>query len=74
MPPGCVWGGLYEKIESDWHGGRSGKTKSPAQALSEAGFRWDMNEDAMASEKLAEGIRNFAADQVKLEALLAARF
>ena len=26
-----------------------------------------MNEDAMATEKLAEGIRNFAADQIKLE-------
>lgn len=33
-------------------------------------FRWLMNEDAMATEKLAEGIRNFAADQVKLEKVL----
>lgn len=32
-------------------------------------FRWLLNEDAMATEKLAEGIRNFAGDQVKLEAL-----
>lgn len=38
--------------------------------LSESGFRWAMNEDSMAQEKLAEGIRNFAADQVKLERLL----
>jgi len=30
-------------------------------------FRWMMNEDAMATEKLAEGIRNFSADIVKLE-------
>jgi len=30
-----------------------------------------MNDDAMATEKLAEGIRGFAADQVKLEQLLA---
>ena len=37
----------------------------------EAAFRWRMNEDAMATEKLAEGIRNFAADQYRLEALLA---
>lgn len=37
---------------------------------SEQAFRWAMNEDAMATEKLAEGIRNFAADQVKLEQLL----
>jgi transaldolase len=40
-------------------------------APDEATFRWMMNEDAMATEKLAEGIRNFAKDQVKLEALLA---
>jgi len=38
--------------------------------LTEAAFRWEMNEDAMATEKLAEGIRNFAADQDKLEAML----
>jgi len=35
--------------------------------LDEAAFRWEMNENAMATEKLAEGIRNFAADLVKLE-------
>lgn len=39
---------------------------------SESSFRWAMNEDAMASEKLAEGIRNFNADQLKLEQLLIA--
>jgi transaldolase len=39
-------------------------------AIDETAFRWQMNEDAMATEKLAEGIRNFAADQVKLETLL----
>jgi transaldolase len=36
-------------------------------SYSEAAFRWAMNEDAMATEKLAEGIRGFAADLVKLE-------
>ena len=36
-------------------------------SYSEASFRWAMNEDAMATEKLAEGIRGFAADLVKLE-------
>jgi len=35
--------------------------------MSETVFRWMLNEDAMATEKLAEGIRNFAADLVKLE-------
>ncbi|TLU66869.1 transaldolase [Thalassotalea litorea] len=35
--------------------------------LSEKQFRWLMNEDAMATEKLAEGIRGFTVDQIKLE-------
>ncbi|WP_017430034.1 transaldolase [Vreelandella jeotgali] len=38
--------------------------------LHEAAFRWQLNEDAMAGEKLAEGIRKFMADQRRLEALL----
>jgi transaldolase len=32
-----------------------------------------MNEDAMATEKLAEGIRNFTVDQIKLEQLMRER-
>jgi len=40
------------------------------ESLTEAAFRWRLNEDRMASDKLAEGIRNFAADARKLEALL----
>ena len=35
--------------------------------LTESQWRWQMNDDAMATEKLSEGIRNFAIDQVKLE-------
>ena len=38
----------------------------------EASFRWALNEDAMATEKLAEGIRAFAADAVELEQLMKA--
>ena len=38
--------------------------------LTEEQFRWAHNQDAMATEKLAEGIRNFAADQEKLEVML----
>ena len=38
--------------------------------LDEASFRLALNEDAMATEKLAEGIRAFCADAVKLEALM----
>jgi transaldolase len=45
-------------------------SQSTASALSETEFRWDMNEDAMATEKLAEGIRNFTIDQIKLEDML----
>ncbi len=42
----------------------------PAVQFDEAGFRLALNQDAMATEKLAEGIRNFAIDQEKLESLL----
>jgi transaldolase len=41
--------------------------------LTEASFRWLHNEDAMATEKLSEGIRLFAADSLKLESFLAAK-
>lgn len=47
-------------------------TLAQEEHLDEAAFRWLMNEDAMATEKLSEGIRNFAIDQVKLEKQLAA--
>ncbi len=44
----------------------------PAINYDEAAFRYALNEDAMATEKLAEGIRAFAADAVKLDAILRA--
>ncbi|MCC2605566.1 transaldolase [Planctobacterium marinum] len=50
-----------------------GATTEAPGALSEREFRWQMNEDAMATEKLAEGIRNFAKDQLKLEDMLKAK-
>lgn len=43
------------------------------EAMSEAEFLWEHNQDPMAVEKLAEGIRNFALDQGKLEAMIAAK-
>lgn len=50
------------------------KTLSIAEVpFSEAHFRWDLNENAMATEKLAEGIRNFAKDLVKLEKIIEKR-
>ncbi|KVU66888.1 transaldolase [Burkholderia ubonensis] len=47
-------------------------TDAPAArvAIDEASFRFQLNDDAMATEKLAEGIRTFAADAVKLEKLI----
>lgn len=44
----------------------------PTVAYNEAGFRYALNDDAMATEKLAEGIRAFAVDTFKLEALMLA--
>jgi transaldolase len=44
----------------------------PPVNYDEAGFRYALNEDAMATEKLAEGIRAFAADAIKLEKLMKA--
>lgn len=44
----------------------------PAVNYDEAGFRFALNEDAMATEKLAEGIRAFAVDARKLDNLLLA--
>jgi transaldolase len=37
----------------------------------EKGFRWMLNENVMATEKLSEGIRVFAADAARLELLVA---
>ncbi len=42
-------------------------------SLDEKAFRWLHNEDAMATEKLAEGIRLFTADSIKLEQWLATK-
>ena len=48
------------------------KSAQPAK-MTEGEFRFELNQDAMATEKLAEGIRGFVADQIKLEVALAAR-
>nr|BFE90001.1 transaldolase [Pseudomonas brassicacearum subsp. brassicacearum] len=68
---------LEKKLAADE--GKLERKLAPGQAgearliLNEAQFRWLSNEDAMATEKLAEGIRQFARDQEKLEALLQAK-
>jgi transaldolase len=50
-----------------------GEAQGKAEPLSEETFRWEMNEDAMATEKLAEGIRNFHADALKLGKIIRER-
>jgi transaldolase len=64
---------LDQLAASDGQLGRALVAPAAAEALPplpEATFRWRLNDDAMATEKLAEGIRIFAADTVKLEARL----
>ncbi|MEZ9132450.1 transaldolase [Vibrio breoganii] len=51
----------------------NGATKERPTPLTEAEFFWGHNQDPMAVEKLAEGIRLFAVDQVKLEEMLTAK-
>ncbi|MBL4278415.1 transaldolase [Vibrio fluvialis] len=50
----------------------NGTQERPA-AMTHSEFLWEHNLDAMAVEKLAEGIRNFAVDQGKLETMIAAK-
>ena len=51
----------------------SGEIKARPEPMTESEFYWEHNQDPMAVEKLAEGIRKFAIDQEKLEAMLAAK-
>ncbi|ORZ40476.1 hypothetical protein BCR44DRAFT_1479027 [Catenaria anguillulae PL171] len=46
---------------------------SSSQSSTRQMFRWELNEDAMATEKLSEGIRKFAEDTVKLESIITAK-
>ncbi|EGQ8356471.1 transaldolase [Vibrio cholerae] len=48
-------------------------SKARSAPMTHSEFLWEHNLDAMAVEKLAEGIRNFAVDQGKLEAMIAAK-
>jgi transaldolase len=59
-------GTLMQQLRADAHA-TAEKRPEPLEA---SDFRWQHNEDVMASDKLADGIRRFAADQRKLEALL----
>lgn len=57
-------GTLERKLSPD------NSTAEPLQSLDEKTFRWQLNEDAMATEKLSEGIRLFAKDLVALRAMV----
>jgi len=39
-------------------------------SIDEKSFRWQLNEDQMANDKLSEGVRKFAADAIKLEEII----
>lgn len=54
--------------------GFQGEVQAKPQPLTEAEFYWKHNSDAMAVEKLAEGIRKFAVDQGKLEEMLLSKW
>lgn len=60
--------GKLERVLSD-----GGAKKAAPAKMTEEEFRFALNEDAMATEKLAEGIRGFVVDQNKLEAALSAK-
>lgn len=70
---------LLEQLENDT--GELPRQLSPDMSsddsrgvLQESDFRWHLNEDAMATEKLSEGIRKFHADYLSLKQLLAEKF
>lgn len=56
-----------ERLERKLSPALAKQSKQERQPMDEAQFRWLLNEDAMATEKLAEGIRKFAADTRELE-------
>ena len=68
---------LMTELQNDNHAltrqlsAESASTEARHEPVTESVFRWALNQDPMATEKLAEGIRKFAEDQVKLEALIA---
>jgi transaldolase len=55
------------KVERKLEASHANKVDLPKIKIDEKTFRWMLNDNAMATEKLAEGIRNFAKDAIKLE-------
>jgi transaldolase len=63
----------YEPVERKLDPEKAKAAKIDKLELDEKKFRWLLNENAMATEKLSEGIRKFAADIVKLEKFIATK-
>jgi transaldolase len=63
--------GMDEAVERKLDAGASKNVEVERLDVSEKSFRWLMNEDAMATEKLAQGIRVFAQDMVKVREIVA---
>jgi transaldolase len=61
------------KIEAKLLASEAAKASVERIAVDEKAFRWELNENAMATEKLAQGIRVFAADIVELESIIASK-
>jgi transaldolase len=62
-----------EPIEKKLDAAKSAELDIAKIDMDEKVFRWMINEDPMATMKLAEGIRSFAADVVKLEDMIKAK-
>jgi len=60
----------FTEIEVQLKADEAKKMNVPKVTVDEKTFRWNMNEDAMATDKLSDGIRKFAQDAAKLEAVL----
>ena len=63
---------FQSQAAADW-AAKAKAAKVDRLELDEKNFRWLLNENAMATEKTAEGIRKFAADVVKLEKFVASK-
>ena len=60
-----------DKIEVTLDASKAADMDIPKMNVDEKTFRWEVNDDPMATDKLAAGIRGFAADTVKLEKVIA---
>jgi transaldolase len=63
----------YEAVERKLDPEKAKKADVQRLELDEKKFRWLVNDNTMATEKTAEGIRKFAADIVKLEKFVASK-